>query len=89
MNNVICPACGGDGKETCSNPDHGFLTGIVNIAYSANESACPCCGHDQNHKVKNGGNCELCNGLGNISEENANKWANEVGYGEELVVFHH
>lgn len=25
MNKVYrCPSCGGDGKETCNNPDHSF-----------------------------------------------------------------
>ena len=33
---------------------------------------CPCCGHDPNHKIKNGGNCECCNGLGKLTETQFN-----------------
>lgn len=25
---IICPDCGGDGKETCHNPDHGFIDSL-------------------------------------------------------------
>lgn len=60
----ICPECGGDGKETCNNPDHGSLT---NSTWGDTERlGCPCCGHDPEHKVINGGDCELCNGTGII-----------------------
>ena len=24
----VCPDCGGDGKETCHNPDHGFIVAV-------------------------------------------------------------
>lgn len=50
-NKFKCPACGGDGKETCNNPDHGFLRYVIGAIKSANESACPCCGHDEDHKI--------------------------------------
>lgn len=26
---AVCPDCGGDGKETCHNPDHGFIHGMM------------------------------------------------------------
>ena len=78
MKNVICPACGGDGKETCSNPDHGFLTGISFLG--ANESNCPCCGHDPKHKIPNGGSCEPCNGTGRLSETEFFMWAVNNNY---------
>jgi len=63
---VICPDCFGDGIETCHNPDHGFLSGIMSIV-GANESACPCCGHRSDHKMK--GVCETCKGAGNVTKE--------------------
>jgi len=28
MSTHKCPACNGDGKETCNNPDHGFISFI-------------------------------------------------------------
>jgi hypothetical protein len=63
-----CPDCGGDGKETCHNPDHGFLVGMGGAGLmGANESACPCCGHDPNFKVKGGRECETCGGKGDVS----------------------
>lgn len=64
-NLIICETCGGDGKETCSNPDHGFISGMGGELYRL---GCPVCGHDENHKIKNGGICEDCNGTGKISE---------------------
>ena len=71
---AVCPDCGGDGKETCHNPDHGFLSGVMSIM-GANESACPCCGHDEDHKMKkyigNGkyeyNKCETCKGVGRVT----------------------
>lgn len=66
MSNLVeCPMCNGDGKETCDNPDHGF---IVGIGHEIGRLGCPVCGHDENHKVPNGGNCELCDGKGQVSE---------------------
>jgi len=82
MKNVICPLCGGDGKETCTNPDHVFLSafGFTDIG----RIGCPCCGHDPHHKIKNGGKCELCNGNGDLPESDAQLWADENGYDEPL-----
>lgn len=75
MKKIKCPDCLGDGIETCHNPDHGFLSGIVNQVYSANESACPCCGHDPAHKMK--GKCDTCSGVGNVTKEQFNSYVNE------------
>lgn len=60
--NEICTMCGGDGKETCDNPDHGFIDALV--FSDVGRLGCPVCGHSGNHKVKNGGPCEDCNGTG-------------------------
>lgn len=90
MTYVKCPSCGGDGKETCNNPDHGFLSAMS--FRGANESRCPCCGWDPNHKVrkyKNGEwfypHCEVCNGKGQMESKEAELWADENGYEDELI----
>lgn len=62
-----CPVCGGDGKETCTNPDHGFIRSLS--FHDIGRIGCPCCGHDENHKVPNGGNCDCCDGNGAVNEE--------------------
>lgn len=59
-NNYECPMCGGDGKETCSNPDHGFLR--VMSFHDVGRIGCPVCGHDENYKVSGGGDCDVCDG---------------------------
>lgn len=59
-----CESCGGDGKETCNNPDHGFISAVGG---EINRLGCPVCGHDPNHKVYGGGKCEDCNGLGFVA----------------------
>lgn len=58
----ICETCGGDGKETCTNPDHSFIA--MQSFNDIGRVGCPCCGHDPDHKVINGGICEDCNGTG-------------------------
>ena len=73
----MCFVCGGDGKETCTNPDHGFIS-MLSFPY-VGRLGCPCCGHDPNHKIKNGGNCECCNGLGKLTGTQFNQQA--YGYG--------
>ena len=79
---VICPDCLGDGVETCHNPDHGFLS-LLGSVQRANESACPCCGHNPNHKMK--GKCETCGGTGQVSKEDYEKYIDEfVDDREEL-----
>lgn len=72
---VLCPDCFGDGIETCHNPDHGFLSGVLGAVYSANESACPCCGHSSDHKMK--GKCYTCNATGQVSKEDYDKYLDE------------
>lgn len=52
-----CQACGGDGIETCDNPDHGLLDAMS--FRGANESRCPCCGHDKQYKIR-GSECPDC-----------------------------
>ena len=61
----ICIVCDGDKIERCNNPDHGFLN---TFCIGANESACPCCGHDPYHRVF-GGRCEFCDDDGFVIEE--------------------
>lgn len=72
---ALCPDCFGDGVETCHNPDHGFLSGFLGAVYGANESACPCCGHSSDHKMK--GKCETCKGTGQVSKEEYDKYLDE------------
>lgn len=62
MNNE-CDACGGDGKETCQNPDHGFISAMPG---DIGRLGCPVCGHDENHKILDGGDCEECDGDGSL-----------------------
>ena len=52
----ICPNCNGDGKETCHNPDHGFINFVGG---ELARLGCPCCGHDEDHKT-GGEYCETC-----------------------------
>jgi hypothetical protein len=73
---VCCPSCDGDGKETCHNPDHGFIS-----AMGWNEIGrlgCPACGHHPEHKIHNGGNCELCSGAGEVQEDLAISFCKEM-----------
>jgi hypothetical protein len=56
---VDCPDCGGDGRETCNNPDHGFIDGVGG---ETKRLGCPVCGHDPDHKTKN--KCDTCGGSG-------------------------
>lgn len=57
-----CPDCGGDGKETCHNPDHGFIGAMGG---EMARLGCPCCGHNRDYKMK--GDCETCGGKGDVS----------------------
>jgi hypothetical protein len=80
---VICPDCGGDGKETCHNPDHGFIEAMPG---ETGRLGCPVCGHDRDHKVNRGKNkCELCKGEGHLSESKANEWLSENDLDLELI----
>jgi hypothetical protein len=60
-----CETCGGDGKETCTNPDHNFIDAMS--FHDIGRIGCPVCGHDPKYKVPNGGNCEDCNGTGKVA----------------------
>jgi len=57
-----CACCGGDGKETCHNPDHGFINSLS--FHDVGRLGCPTCGPFGNPKVPKGGPCEECNGSG-------------------------
>lgn len=54
-----CMACGGDGKETCNNPDHSFLDAVGG---EDGRLGCPGCGHNKRHKTRDP--CPECNGTG-------------------------
>ena len=85
---VKCPDCFGDGIETCHNPDHGFLANFLGPVVGANESACPCCGHSEDHKMKtynmktsryDNNQCCTCIGNGKLTLEQYNNYLdNEV-----------
>lgn len=75
MGLFICPMCSGDGKETCNNPDHGFISALS--FHDVGRIGCPCCGHDPNHKVKNGGDCDICNGHGLITTNQMESFVDE------------
>ena len=57
---ITCPDCGGDGIETCTNPDHGFIGAMGG---EIGRLGCPVCGHDPDHKVR-GEKCGTCDGDG-------------------------
>jgi len=67
-----CPDCGGDGRETCHSPDHGFRHGVGGVLLDGHANGCPCCGNDPEHKMK--GICETCHGAGIVSKEIFEKW---------------
>src|ERR1700734_562863 len=82
---VICPACGGDGKETCDNPDHGFIEAMPG---ETGRLGCPVCGHDPNYKVNKARNtCPLCGGIGHVIYEVADEYGRETGYDEEFMPY--
>ena len=56
FNKYYCPNCGGDGKETCHNPDHSFIHAVGG---ETSRLGCPGCGHDEEHKT-GGSYCETC-----------------------------
>ena len=61
-----CIDCGGDGIETCTNPDHGFIDSGC-AGSDASRIGCPCCGHHPEYKIV-GSKCETCDGTG-VSDE--------------------
>lgn len=82
--NYKCPACGGDGKETCNNPDHSFIDAIGG---ELSRLGCPVCGHDEKYKVNHGKNvCPECGGLGCVIPEVFEEYGREYGYDEEPVI---
>ncbi|HDT0712181.1 TPA: hypothetical protein QIC04_001928 [Morganella morganii subsp. morganii] len=72
---MICPECCGDGKETCTNPDHGFIQALG--FHDIGRIGCPCCGHDEFHKMKSGCKCEICNGTGAVTDDEFIQYCNE------------
>lgn len=82
---AICPECGGDGKETCTNPDHGLIS--VLGFHDIGRIGCPCCGHDPNHKVKNGDKCEACGGTGKMTMEGAKDYISQYDYDIEIYPY--
>jgi len=91
MGKVKCPDCFGTGRETCHNPDHGFLSGIISIV-GANESACPCCGHDEDHqmskynketKKREYNTCYTCKGSKIVTEDDYQDFVDEFVYEDE------
>lgn len=81
---VTCPDCGGDGKETCHNPDHGLI-GALGF-HDIGRIGCPCCGHDERHKVKNGGACDTCAGEKQVTEKVARQFCQDLDYDYEHVM---
>jgi len=65
-----CETCDGDGIERCTNPDHGFLNALS--FRGANESACPCCGHNDEYKIL-GCKCPDCDGTGITNNQKESK----------------
>lgn len=80
---VLCPNCGGDGKETCHNPDHGFLSAMSFT--DLGRIGCPVCGHDPLGKVLGGGCCETCNGEREVEEIEAREFCDDMGYDYKLI----
>lgn len=86
MKNYRCPACGGDGKETCNNPDHGFIQMCDGIGHDIGRLGCPCCGHDEDYKITkyiNGKSeylpCFECKGTGIVTEKECETILDEWG----------
>lgn len=79
----LCPDCGGDGIETCHNPDHSFITALD--FHEVGRLGCPCCGHDTNFKMN--GKCYTCSGIGLVSEEDGNTYLDDMGIDETLEIF--
>jgi len=81
---VKCPCCGGDGKETCHNPDHGFISALS--FHDIGRIGCPCCGHDERHKVRGGGDCDECGGSGELTEQEARLFCESMDYDYEDIM---
>ncbi len=59
-----CSECNGTGMEICSNPDHGFIAAMPG---DIGRLGCPCCGHDELHRIPNTV-CHVCRGSGKNSD---------------------
>lgn len=88
----VCPSCGGDGKETCNNPDHGFIQ--MHSFHDIGRIGCPCCGNDERHKIyqwkgisRIQNDCEHCGGKGKVNLNVFNHIADELKYDEEPKVY--
>lgn len=81
---VICPDCSGDGKETCHNPDHGFIAALS--FHEVGRLGCPCCGHDERHKVPKGGSCDTCSGAKKVTEIAAREFCEGCDYDFDEVM---
>lgn len=71
---IRCLDCGGDGIETCRNPDHGFLDAIHFT--DQGRIGCPGCGHDTYFKIRNSA-CPTCDGSKKTSLDAAKKFCAE------------
>jgi hypothetical protein len=80
----VCFCCGGDGKDTCTNPDHGFISAMPG---DIGRLGCPVCGHDPYHKVPSGGDCECCKGKGFMELDEWEKWADEYYFDEDPIEY--
>lgn len=83
MEYLKCPDCNGDGKETCHNPDHGFI-GVLS-SHDIGRIGCPCCGHDEHHKIPNGAQCETCEGRGRVVRKKAVEFCRSMAYDFEDI----
>ena len=81
---VTCPDCGGDGKETCHNPDHGLISALS--FRDEGRLGCPCCGHNERHKVPKGGPCDTCSGSTKVTEKIAREFCEGCDYDFEDVM---
>lgn len=75
---MICPDCSGDGKETCHNPDHGFISALS--FHDIGRCGCPVCGHHPQGKVRGGAPCETCEGSGQVTEEKGREFCDGMEY---------
>ena len=86
---VTCPCCNGDGKETCHNPDHGFINAMG--FHDIGRLGCPVCGSHPKHKVgskRDGGSapCDVCIGSGEVSDVAAREFCGGMGYDYDEVM---
>lgn len=81
---VKCPDCNGDGIETCHNPDHGFYS--MACFGDMQRIGCPVCGHNDKHKVIDGGECDTCNGEKEVDEITAREFCEGFGYSYDEIM---